>query len=326
MIRSWNVDDGSIEAIEAQFRGLNRRLYDLEEALHASQEILREEPDNFAFKMSSYSLLKMHSALQAERVEISRFRENEPLVLVLNGGSVEGHSADAISLSVILNRFQRLFSSIAQAITTGPTMRGPLSGAIVSATNLKVANTFPSSFGVSLYVPSQVDLHGNSVPSAALNTLFELLGVAERDGDIMSSAGEIGSRSLRHLNALAKHLAETGTTLSVGWKDTSGIKRDWKASPDVSRNIVEKIRKISQTRSERYEISGKLVGASLLKDRFEIVSDESVFEGRFVTAINDDVKNLFGKNVRAEIEETEIRDLASNNARSYFTLTTIAED
>jgi hypothetical protein len=321
VIPSWSINDESaIEEIEARFRALNRRLYDLESAIEASQEMLKVEPENFAFGVAAQSLLTMHRSLQSEKMELCRYRANENIVLVLDGAGIDHHSASALSLSVVLNRVQRLFSSIAQSITSGPTLRGPLSTSINDLTGLRVAATFPSSFGLNLYVPSNYDLHGNSVSSSALDVLFQLLGAATSDETMMGVTGEVGTRSMRHLNALAKHLEQSELEVSIAWKDVSGVQRGWSVNPEGAAAIASKIEKVSQTKASKIEVNGRLVGASLVKDRFEIQADGTIYYGKFVRGLGEQVREFFGSNVSAQIEETVIRDTASQTSKSYFTL------
>lgn len=322
MVDIWSIKDTlKVENLEAQIRGLNRRIAELDTALRDTQELLRIAPDNFAIKLSGMGLLKMQSALQGELVVAVRYRENEEIKIVLDGQGINGHSADVLSLSVILNRFQRLYSSIAHAIHNGPTIRGPLANAILRATNLRLQSTYPSSFGMNIYVPSSFDLLGNSISIVTLDSMFDLLGSTNNDEAMMQKASEVGARSMRHLKALAKHLEASGTEFSIGWKDYSGIQHAWKIDTDKAARVVKSIDKIAQTKSELKEISGRLVGASLFRDRFEIMVGDNLYEGKFVATLNEKVQELFGQDVVAMVEETEITDLVSNETRTYFTLT-----
>lgn len=324
MIDLWSINDQkAIQGLEDQIRGLNRRLSELDAALRDTQEILRADPENFAIRLSNASLVKMQASLQRELVEAVRYRSNEEIKIVLDGKGINDHSADVLSLSVILSRFQRLYSSVAHAINNGPTVRGPLAGGILKATSLRLQATYPSSFGMKIYVPSDFDLLGNSVSVSALEILFELFGSSTRDDYIMEKAGEIGSRSLRHLKALARHIEESGTELSVDWRDYSGIKHDWRVGPEKASLVVKTIDKIAQTRSELKEVQGRLVGASLLRDRFELLAGDTLYNGKFVASQSRAVQESFGQTITAILEETEITDLASNEKRSYFTLTEI---
>jgi hypothetical protein len=323
----WSVNDQrTIEGLEAQIRGLNRRLSEVDAALSDTQEILRAEPDNFAIALSNSSLSKMQASLQNELVEAVRYRRNEEIKIVLDGRNVRDHSTDVLSLSVILSRFQRLYSSIAHAIHNGPTMRGPLASGILKSTSLRLQATYPSSFGMKIYVPSDFDLLGNSVSVSALEVLFELFGSSTRDDYVMEKAGEIGSRSMRHLRALARHIEESGTELSVDWRDYSGIKHDWQIDAEKASVVVGAIDRIATTRSELREVKGRLVGASLLRDRFELLSGDTLFSGKFVASQTQLVQEVFGQEVSVILEETEVTDLASNEKRSYFTLTEIQKE
>jgi len=319
MVKSWQDVDG-LEA-EARLRGIRRRLSELDAALTDQQSLLRDYPDSFSIQMSTRSLSAMNEQLLQELVGVLRYRKNERLEIVLDGDNFSNHSAKFSDLGVLFSRFQRLYTSVAQAVTSGPTLRGPISSAVRMATDLRLNATFASSFGMEVYVPSDYDLLGESIASDALEQLFQLLSVSSSEQSLMPVSGAIGRRALGHLRSLAVLLNSTDSKMSIGWKDFAGSKYSWKMDREGSSKLIAAIDNIAQTRSETKKIEGLLVGASLLRNRFEIVLDNGgVIEGKFVVGLGAEIQAAFGKKIVATVDETEISDRASGDVRTYHAL------
>lgn len=323
MVDVW-TDVNALDA-EARLRGLRRRLTELDGALTEQQALLRDYPDSFAFRMGVNSLLRMDWNLRSELASILRHRVHEKVELVLSGPYFAYHSARLTDLGVLFSRFQKLYSSIAQAITSGPTLRGPISATVRHKTDLRLHATFASSFGMELYVPSSFDLLGSNLSSDALQQLFQLLQASTSEHQLMPVSGAIGRRALVHLRSLASLLTSTQSELRLGWKDFAGTQYEWEVATDGAADLIRAIDNITETRSDTREVAGLLVGASLLRDRFEIVLDSgALIEGKFVAGIGSDVQAAFGKRVSATVDETEMTDRASGEVRTYHALKRIS--
>ncbi|NBB41602.1 hypothetical protein [Sphingobium yanoikuyae] len=294
---------------------------ELDIALSDQQSLVREFPHSFAVKLSGESLRSMELALRRELAEVLRHRQAEHVSIALDGPSFANHSAKLSDLGVIFTRVQKLFSSVAQAITTGPTNRGPIPAEIMSNTALRLQTTFASSFGMDIAVPSAYDLLGESLPSETFTQLFQLLNSASDEARLMRLSGEVGRRSLVHLRHLATHLRATDATLKMGWKDFAGTRYEWSIETAGAEKIIASIDNITETRSDTSQREGWLVGASLLRNRFEILLDDGqVIEGKFVAGLSESVADAFGKRVVAVVDETEVLDRATGEARTFYTL------
>lgn len=319
MLEVWQGIDPA--AAEARLRGLRRRLSELDAALADQQTLARANPNSFGIALSGDSLRSMEAALRLELVEVLRHRQAEQISIVLDGPSFAHHSAKLSDLGFIFTRMQKLFSSVAQAITTGPTTRGPIRSDIMAHTSMRLQATYASSFGMSIAVPSSYDLLGESLPSDTLGQLFQLLSAAQTDTRLMRVSGEVGRRSLVHLRHLANHLRTTDATMSVDWKDFAGTKYAWEIDRDSADKIISAIDNITETRSETKSFDGWLVGASLLRNRFEVLLDsDSVVEGKFVSGLAGAVQDTFGKRITAVMDETEVLDRVSGESRTFYTL------
>jgi len=316
----------NIEPVEAEgrLRGVRRRLAELDEALQGQQAILRENPESFAFKLSCESLLQIQTRLRDELVELVRHRRNEQITFALGGAQFADNSASLGTLGVFLIRLQKLYSSIAQAISTGPTRRGPIAVDIRAATELRLADVYPSSFGMQMFVPSGFDLVGNSISSEALDAMFQLLMSTDDDQKLMRLSGEYGRRTFGHLRQVATVLREASATLKINWTDYTGTQHNWVSDPDATLRIIEHLDKITETRSEQRQFSGRLVGASLLRNRFELLlPDRSMIEGKFISGLGAAITDAFGEICTVTVDETEVRDKVSGETKTYYSLKAI---
>jgi hypothetical protein len=313
----------NIEPVEAEgrLRSLRRRLAELDEALQGQQAILRENPESFAFKLACESLLQIQKRLREELVELVRYRRNEQITFALGGSNFADNSASLGNLGVFLIRLQKLYSSIAQAIRTGPTLRGPIAVDIRAATELRLADVYPSSFGMQMFVPSGFDLMGNSISSEALEAMFQLLVSTNNEQKLMRLSGEYGRRTLGHLRHVATTLREVSATLNINWTDYTGTQHNWVSGPDTTALIIEYLDNITETRSEQRQITGRLVGASLLRNRFELLlPDRSLIEGKFVSGLAAAITDAFGAMCAVTVDETEVRDKVSGETKTYYSL------
>lgn len=322
MTAVWeNIDP--VEA-EGRLRALRRRLAELDDVLQGQQAILRENPESFAFKLSCESLVQIQKRLGHELVDLVRYRVNEQVAFALEGSKFAAHTASLGYLGVFLMRIQKLYSSIAQAIKTGPTLRGPIASDISIATELRLADVYPSSFGMKMFVPSNFDLMGNSIASDTLESMFQLLKATDDEQKIMRVSGEYGRRTFGHLRHVASLLRGANATLKIDWTDYTGTQHNWVSGPDATSRIIASLDNFTETRSEQRRLTARLVGASLLRNRFELLLlDKSTVEGKFVLGLGPNVTEAFGAICDATVHETEIHDKVSGETKTYYSLTTI---
>jgi hypothetical protein len=322
MINIWN----NINAVEAEdrLRGIRRRLADLDLVLQNQQSILKDSPNSFAFKLSCDSLIQIQERLRVEFYDLLRNRSTEQVTFCLEGKEFGNHSASMGYLGVFFIRLQKLYTSIAQAIQTGPTRRGPIAAELRQATELRLADVFPSSFGMKTFVESDFNLFGQSVASDSLESMFQLLKASEDDQSLMRLSGELGRRACNHLNHVAGLLKSAEATLKIDWTDYTGTQNNWTSTPEKISRIIGQLNKITETRSEEKVLNGRLVGASLLRNRFEIVLvNGETIEGKFVSGLSSDIKNCFGYECKATVDETELYDKVSEDRQTYYSLTAI---
>ncbi|RVG89291.1 hypothetical protein [Sinorhizobium meliloti] len=311
---------------EAQMRGLTRRLADIEDAMEHSQRMRAVAPDSFAVRLGWDSLRRMQSALERERLELVRHRARERITVALQGPTFENHTADLGSLGVFLIRLQKLYTSIAQAVTIGPRLRGPISKDISVATTMRFADVFPSSFGMELFVEQKFDMFGESVASSSLQTLFNLLLSSTREKEISRLSAELGPRTVNHLRHVLEDLAKSHAGFSIAWSDSSGTGYNWAANEEEIKLLKQNASRFRTLSSEPVVLEGFLIGASLLRDRFEFLTEERlVTEGKMAKAAKNDIREFFGRRCIGYFDRVVVVEAVTGEERTYYTMTGIAE-
>jgi hypothetical protein len=306
-------------------RGLLRRLAELDEAMRAGQHIRALQPDSFAAELSLASLTQLQKRLEQERLELVKYRKRERLQISLLGHSYADHSAGVAELGFFLIRLQKLYSAIAQSITTGPRRRGPISNEIVNATAMRFADVFPSSFGMEIFVRPRFDMLGESTAASSLQTLFTLLNATRQEGEISRLSGELGQRALNHLRHVLDDLSRSHAGFSLSWTDVAGTNYSWVGDNDQIPKLKSNVARFRTRHSVEITIPAVLLGASLLRDRFELMTAKrEVIEGKLAREVKPRLREYFGRQCLASLEKVEIDEAVTGDTRTFYTLVGIA--
>jgi hypothetical protein len=320
----WD-DIDPVEA-EARMRGLLRRLSELDEALRAAQHVRAQEPDSFSAELSLASLSHLQQRLQEERIELARHRTRESVQVALSGHSYADHSAGVGELGVFLIRLQKLYSSIAQAITTGPRRRGPISHDILNATAMRFADVFPSSFGMEIFIRERFDVFGESTAASTLQTLFTLLNATKQETEISRLSAELGQRAVGHLRHVLDDLSRHHAGFSLNWTDMSGTVFAWSAENEQIPALQRNVSRFRTRHSVEITIPAVLLGASLLRDRFELYdAHREIIEGKLAREVKPRLREYFGRRCTATLEKVDIDETVTGETRTFYTLVGIAD-
>jgi hypothetical protein len=310
---------------EARMRGLNRRLAELDRVLHNNQLIYSQNPTSFAAELGVSSLENLQRNLLAERADLLRHRALERLQVSLRGHSYADHSASVGQLGVFLIRLQKLYSSIAQSITTGPRRRGAISNEIMSATAMRFASVFPSSFGMEILIRPRFDFFGESTAAATLQTLFAVLNASKREAEISRLSGELGQRALGHFRHILDNLLRADAGFALSWTDTAGTVYSWEADREQIPTIQNNVSRFRASHSVEITIPAVLLGASLLRERFELTTkDREVIEGKIAREVKSSLREVFGRQFNATLEKVDIIEAVTGDTRTVYTLVGIA--
>lgn len=312
---------------EGRLLSLRRRLADLEIALDHQQEFHKLHPNSFAVSLSQKSFDFKKEQLSSELAKLLSYRVNEPIKISLDGREYHDHSAGIGHLGLFLLRLQKLHSAVAQSMQTGPTLRGPVAAALSQATELRLSQVFPSSFGMELYVPSNLDLMGRSIASESLSGLFNLLSAGSDERRLMQASGALGGRVTNYLRHLVSYLSTSGSTIELSWSDYTGTTRAWVANQDLTSAISNNLKQIIQTRSDIRSFTGILGGVNIFRNSFELLVQSTgiSISGTAVAGLENDLMKYFGKICTITAAETELLDRGSGESRTYYVLTEIRD-
>ena len=94
---------------------------------------------------------------------------------------------------------------------------------------------------------------------------------------------------------------------------------DGSLSEASTERIVNYFNKTSETRSEVKTFDGRLVGASLMKNWFELLLlDRRTIEGKFIASLGPIITRSFGQICHATVDETEFHDKATEKIASII--------
>lgn len=323
-MRAWQSELPS-EVLEEHLKALIRRFDTTEDMINAQSRLRVRDPESFAYRIALLSLQSRQEVIRQAIAEILHQRQQETINLALEGERFQESSAYLSDLALVLSHTQKVFTSIVQAVTVGPTQRGPIPNAIERLSQLRLTTTYPSSFGMRLEADTSTDMFGNSEVITALNTLFALLLSGADREQLVDRTGNLGPRVLNHYKRFVKQLANSGTSISLSWRDPIGEIYRWEAREPELVRLSESLTSIKTELTHPLDVEGWLLGASLLRNRFEFVpmGEDTPISGRISKDAKSSVAALFGQQCFAHIIETRTFDEIVDSVRSVFTLVAI---
>ena len=321
---SWTGVD--TKEAENEVRFLRSAISDTESEIDAYRELGKIDKLSFGLALGLDSLQQRRSKLELELQNLLAFREKEIISLSLDGPDFPEHSASFDSLSAILRSTQGLFKSVVQAITTGPTSRGPVPAHVNALSTLRLVSTFPSSFGLSVEAKTNRDAKNQATLERSLGNLFSLLSNADDADQLLLNASELGPRVMGHLQSLVFRLHRTKTTTSLKWDDSTGASHSWSADQQRISTIAIGLSGIREPQIVTKELSGILLGLSLLKGTFEILSDRGeLIEGTIAEEILDLARLSFGTRKKFIYRETSTQNQLTGISRTASVLVKILD-
>lgn len=264
--------------------------------------------------------LQSIQARQIELQDLRRILEGESDVeLSLSGGAEHQSKIEVGFVAKFLDSFQDTVAAVVQALTTGATERGAIPAAVVSASQMRLAASAPGSFIVRIDGPERfanVPIVGDDdepLPEfdAAIARVMDVFDSAFHDiagEELRNSIIELGGkRASSHFKNLAQIVGRSGTTTELIHRS------DFLEAPRTARLTAETAERLFGLLSETEQMTtvevilGKLTGVRWKNQTFDLeveAEPPETVHGSVVTAIRDQIKNLFDRPVRAEVEIT----------------------
>lgn len=228
------------------------------------------------------------------------------LTLTVEGAAVEGHSIRASQLGRLLASLQGTLSAIGQSLTDKITIKGQIPVHIREATALRVLGTAEGSFGVRLRGPLPLPVQESLLPEpdednvfdSSLNVVLDVVEAVvneEPEAAIRERVAPLGIRAVHRFAELAQSL--NVSSLDSATFSLRGEGPNQSRQVRLSRLFAERL-EVTLTRAEESQrdmpFTGRLVGASLVRDRFELqMSDDDVISGTVDQEIVPRLKEFF---------------------------------
>jgi hypothetical protein len=278
---------------------------------------LSRHPDSRGIAANIISLRKLHSKLEHD---FGQAAEDIGLDVLHYRLLEERPTAKALSRSV--GTFQDALAVAYDALRHGPKMRRSISPSALAETELRVAYSYPGSFGVVFTVPNERLLIPDmqSYFDRAAETVVQLGKAHEHKEVIVDAEKRVGRATLAAVYDWAKANAQSRTDTAIEWR--RGDKARGEALIQVPEFVAlsESLERIARTIEETMTLTGTLVGGDISSRRFHFVTtnDEDI-RGRFADAISESqVAQLPGRYTAVVRKTTEITYATDEEKLSYF--------
>jgi hypothetical protein len=243
--------------------------------------------------------------------------------LHFSGGKVGFGNIPISIIGETLVRTQRVITNIGQSIYSGPNTKGRIPLEITDATELRLSKEMEAaSFVIKISGRTVPALGGESLLGRSIECLFDLLEAGIDSENLLSIAGKIGNRALSSYRDWIIQLSNSDVTISTDWTDLEGYVREWKAYPEQLNDIYFVLGQINNNEPRTVKIEGFLLGASLIRDRFEFVqaSTGDKITGNVAFEARVGVQEYFGRHCLGEFQIDSVVNSVTGATKEIWTL------
>ncbi|HEY3827015.1 MAG TPA: hypothetical protein VGL82_20810 [Bryobacteraceae bacterium] len=286
---------------------------------------LMDHADSPVIQANLRSLRKLQSSLNEE----FRMVASEIGVDVCSYRLLEDRPT-ARALAKVLAGFQDAFSTVYESLASGKpiTTRRQLRPGTVEVTDLRVAYTFPGSFGIVLTVTRDQLLFEDWKTKAdeAIGIVFDVAR-SRSAGEVSRIARQLGRAPVAALYSWAKANVQNKTGADVQWntavtKHPNAILVQYPEFEDLSHSIEE----TGEERLETLQFRGSLVGADTKTRRFHFVTtDDQDIRGKFKDVINESQQARLPSRYVATVEVRTKVNFATGDEDITYDLLKLAE-
>ncbi|MGB5961237.1 MAG: DUF6575 domain-containing protein [Coleofasciculaceae cyanobacterium] len=195
----------------------------------------------------------------------------EVLNLAFKFPTIHRTEAPAADLGIILQSLQYLLNAIGQVRTGNAKLLGKIPKRVIEQTELAVAGTFASSFGVELVASSQADLFGDSLAGAAIEEFLALIKIGSKAQELRECLLKLQSRSASRYRDFLQSLVKARTGVRLNWGSPQPNRGGYaELSLVIVKDIIAIINQIEAEAPEEYQVTGQLIGANIRTKNYEI--------------------------------------------------------
>jgi hypothetical protein len=207
--------------------------------------------------------------------------------------------ASISGLTAVLSAFQKVFTSVYDALERGPKQRAKAGADIIAATELRFAYSFSGSVGIMMTLPNDRLLVGETKLDEAMGQTLELLSA--RDKIKVEAMTEIvGLPAVRLAHQWATENAKSGFGADITWMRDNSVKKELRLQTQEIAEVASSIRQA--TAQEELVVTGELLDVAMSAHTFQMQLSDKTIQGQFQDAINAQHPAELPKTYRATLK------------------------
>jgi hypothetical protein len=231
---------------------------------------------------------------------------------------LEGQTASISGLTSVLGTFQKIFTTVYDALEKGPKKTANWSAESISATSFGFAYTFPGSVGVMMTLPNDRVLFESKLDEAMKKT-FELMHASEPN-EIQALTEVVGLPAIRFAHTWASENIKAGFGADITWRRDDVVKRELRVQPLEIAQLESVLRNMKAR--EEVIVVGELFHLDLHEHTFRMQVMDKIIQGTFDKAISNQHPAQLPKTYKAtmNISQKIVLDDSGEEQIDYFLL------
>jgi hypothetical protein len=263
------------------------RLLELQSDLQSAAAAVAHAERTLATHPNVPSVLATLRTIQNRRASLEEqfFAAADELGLDVCGYRIEleGHTASISGLTSVLGFFQKIFTTVYDALQHGPKKKTAKNSAeAIAATALGFAYSFPGSVGVMMTLANDRFLLEAKLDSAMEKT-FALIGAREPE-ELQSLTDLVGVPSVRLVHQWAEENVKAGFGADIVWRRDDVVKREIRVQ---AQEIAQKAAMIkTMSAKETVVLVGELLDVAVSEHTFRMQVNDKIIQGSFDKVIS----------------------------------------
>jgi hypothetical protein len=299
------------------------RLAELQKDLQDASAAIAHAEQTLAAHPNVPSVLATLRTIQSRRASLEEqfFAAADELGMDACGYRIEmeGHTASISGLTAVLGTFQRIFTTVYDALERGAKKKAAKNTEkAIADTTLGFAYSFPGSVGIMMTLANDRHLFGAKLDEAMEKT-FQLIRAQEAQ-ELQLLTDQVGLPALRLVHQWTEENVKAGFGADIVWQRDDVVKRE------VRVQLPELSLKAATLRSMRAEetvvVVGELLDVKVSDHTFSMQLSDRVIQGSFDKAISSQHPVQVPKTYQATLRilQKVVVDDAGQEQIDYFLL------
>ena len=265
----------------SQLAELQRDLQDVSEAIAHGERTLAAHPDVPSVAATLRTIQKRRENLEEQffavanemGLDVCSYRIEPP----------EYQRTTIAEMTAVLGAFQKVFTSVYDAVVNGPKKSSKASAAVINATAFGFAYTFPGSIGVMMTLENERLLLSETDLDVAMRKTFELMSYRD-PSQIEVATKQVGLPAVRQAYEWASENAKARYGADIVWHREGVPKFQVRIQTQEIAHLASVIK--NATAKEEVTLTGDLIDVSIPDKTFRMTVGDKMIEGGFDAAIS----------------------------------------